>query len=78
MLRTLRRPLFFAVLIFLRGEPVLLGIQACSPWGGSWELDFRETRGESREMSPHPGLLFWASVSHSVGVKYRGTPRGRP
>lgn len=54
-------------------RPVLPGMGA-----GIWELDFRETRGENREMSPHPGLLFWASVSHSVGVKYRGTPRGRP
>lgn len=47
MLRTLRWLLFFAVPVFLRGGPVLIGIQACSPWGGSWELDFRETRGEA-------------------------------
>ena len=35
---------------------------------------------EGRAMEACPsssGLLFWVSVSHNVGVKYKGTPRDR-
>jgi hypothetical protein len=63
--------------IFLRDKLGLLcnGVetptQDSALWGGSNELEFNETRGGQWGLPP-PRMLFWASVSHGVGVKYRG------
>lgn len=51
--------------VFIRGEPVLLGIQACSPWGwvGAGSLTLGRLEGRAERVPPPRAAILGLSKS---------------